>query len=884
MNGPAQQLKDEISRRRVEIEESHNGGARGFATCVALTGMMDDAIAGAFSAVSRDVPVHVREGAAVLALGGYGRAELSPYSDIDVMVVYDGGIDRESVEQLAKNLLHLLWDAGLNLGHSVRTPGEAISLHGQELDVWASLLESRYVTGSLALFENFRRELQARAGQGTDEWFVRGVLEDVEDRHERYGNSVKLLEPNIKKSAGGLRDFQALYWLHGASANDRGSAGDALVPASSSFLDRLVSSGAVRHEEADGVRNALEFLHRVRHAMHYLRRSQHDTLEYMLQRELAESRAFSPEGSPLAVEAFMREYHLHARTIQRLHRRLSGEFRDRLRPSRRQHHEGEKAGEYFAVHEDRLTVDPSLRTPPDAKFLFDAFVCAAEHDVDPGEELSAMIERSTGLIGENERNSPEIAALFRRILTSRNVAATLRSMNELNVLGRYIPEFGDLIAFYQYSVYHFYTADEHTLIAIANVERLREHQGILHEVFRNIRRKDVLYLAILLHDIGKPAGVADHEQTGERMARTIIRRLGIRDATDDIAFLVRNHLMMEQVAFRRNLHDPATIREFSGRFSRPELLDYLYLLTYADLSAVNKNVWTEWKASLLQELYLATSEVLRRNLRGKEIETFRRMKHEAKAQDLVERLEGTIPREDVRRHLSGIPDKSYLALFTDEEISRHIQVSRTDEHVSTLFADMEGYTEVTVVAQDAPFLLSRCCAVLSANDANILDAIIFTRDDGMIIDRFRVADRSSRGSLGREACAKIAEDMRRVLEGSLEIGRLFEAHRRRWKRRRDMSAALRVRRDVEFEDSGDYTIVDVYAPDSLGLLYRITETMSRLGLDIYFAKIATRIDGVVDAFYTREREGGPLLDQDRREVVRAELLRTITAMAGQELA
>ncbi|MBI4536207.1 MAG: HD domain-containing protein, partial [Ignavibacteriae bacterium] len=439
-------------------------------------------------------------------------------------------------------------------------------------------------------------------------------------------------------------------------------------------------------------------------------------------------------------------------------------------------------------------------------------------------------------------------------------------------------------AFFQHNVYHYFTADEHTLIAIANAERLREQQGVLREVFRNLRRKDVLYLAILLHDIAKPRGVADHEVTGVAMARDILDRLGMLESFPDIAFLVRNHLIMEQIAFRRNIHDPETIKEFAARFERPEQLDYLYLLTYADLSAVNINVWTDWKSSLLQELYQLTSEVLRRNLVGAQIEEYHQSKHEAAVGGLVDRLSVSFPREEVHRHLNGIQNESYVSLFTEHEISQHIHKSSSAEPVSTLFKHQEGYTEITVIAQDAPFALSKFCAVLAANDANIFDANIFTRDDGIIIDRFRVSDAMSRQQLDQRVCTKIAQDLNEVMEGRLNVQHLFDAHRRKWKRRSRLPVNPNIRTAVEFEDNPRFTIIDVYAPDSLGFLYRVTETISRLGLDIYFAKIATRVDGIVDAFYTLSRTGNTVTDPEQRETIRLEILNTIRLLAEQQLA
>jgi [protein-PII] uridylyltransferase len=883
MKTHVQSLKTFLADRRRAIAEKHAHGASGFETCLALTAAMDESIRTAFESIppfnGRDKLKQI----AVIALGGYGRRELCPHSDVDIMILCAAGIEREGANELARSFLHMLWDAGVDIGHSVRTVDEALAVHGQSLDAWAALLESRFVCGSEELATEFSRALRSKLGP--DRWFIEGVFADIRARHDRHGNSVKLLEPNVKKSAGGLRDFHAILWLH------RSGNPDYLVPAqdtdntaSAGFLGKMLQDGMLDKDDYRAAVEAVDFLLRTRHEMHFRRASLHDALDYALQIEVAEGLGFQQKDETRPVEVFMRAYYVGTRIVFRLNRQLSRPFGELLEPARTTPPNGKALGAHFMLHDGVLSVAPGLTRFADARQIFEAFTFAAENDADMDFRLMGVVERSLDIITPDERTSQETAVLFRRILNSRNVAKTLHQMNELDVLGRYIPEFGDLVAFFQHNVYHYFTADEHTLIAVANAEGLREQRGVLHEVFRNLRRKDVLYMAILLHDIGKPLGVADHEVSGVDLARNILARIGMEDAFPDIAFLIRNHLVMEQIAFRRNIHDPGTIKDFASRFERPEQLDYLYLLTYADLSAVNINVWTEWKSSMLQELYQRTSEVLRRNLKGVQIDRFHESKRAAARADLVEKLSTSIPRDHIERHLEGMQSDAYLSLFSGSDIERHIQHVTAGEPVTILFTHGEGYTEVTVIAEDAPFALSKFCAVLAANDANIFDANIFTRDDGVIIDRFRVSDASTRQHLEQRVCMKIEEDMKRVQKGEQDIAHLFAAHHRKWKRRPQLPANPGVRTDVEFEDTPRFTIIDVYAPDSVGFLYRVTETISRLGLDIYFAKIATRVDGIVDAFYVLDRSGRPVTDPAQRKLIRSEILSTVKSLSGQQLA
>jgi [protein-PII] uridylyltransferase len=879
MTDQSNEIRAFLERRYEEIAESHTVGADGFSTCVALTARMDAGLRMAFDTLSPGIREHI----AVFGLGGYGRGELFPHSDVDIMILCAPRGAGEEAHAAAKEFLHLLWDAGVDVGHSVRTVDETMALHGTSLDAWTSVLESRFLFGSAELAEVLRGRLTSVVRRGMDAWFIKGVFEDRRARLERFGNSVKLLEPNIKKSAGGLRDVHAVYWLHRANDQRYFMSLNGAVPASVPFASALLSNSELEQEQYDRMLQALGFLFRVRHDMHFQRETQHDTLEYAMQLAVAERLGYRVEADLRPVEVFMRDYYRYARTIHALNLQLCETFRDAVEPVRPGGSAGEKVLDLFSVENGQIAIQKGFDRFTSPVPVLEAFTLAAERECDFDFHLRAAIERSADVLARDHGSEAEVASLFRRIVRSKRVAATLHEMNNLGVLGAFIPEFGRLVAFFQHNVYHYFTADEHTMIALANAERLRLQQGPLHDVFRLLRRKDVLYMAILLHDIAKPLGVADHEITGVEIARTVLSRLGMEDLIPEVTFLIRNHLAMEQVAFRRNIHDLSTIREFSGRFERPELLDYLYVLTYADLSAVNRNVWTEWKASMLQDLYQRTAEILRRNLRGEQIDLFQQARRDAAAEQIVTTLSSELPREDVERHLQGMQSNAYVAVFTEKEIGQHIQKAQAGETVSALVSQSEGYTEVTLIAKDAPFALSKFCAVLSANDANIFDANVFTRTDGIIIDRFRVFDASAKKHLDLRVCEKIEEDLVQVMNGQLDIDHLFREHHRKWKRRPKPTVNPAIRTDVRFEDTPTHTIIDVYAQDSVGFLYKITETISRLGLDIYFAKIATRMDGIIDAFYVLDRTGNPVKNEDQRESIRKDILETIKSMAEMEL-
>ena len=874
MNKSAASIRQFLETGRQAIATRHREGADGRATALALTRLTDQALTTAFT---RGVPAPLQERCAIIATGGYGRNELCPHSDVDVMLLCDTTVSRNEMQDAATGFLHLLWDAGLTIGHSVRTVDEVLALKGQTLDAWTSSLESRLICGSASAARSLADALASVTGPAQDPWLVQGVFEDVRGRHERFGNSVKLLEPNIKKSAGGLRDLHALVWLYRGIPGGIPFLSGGQLTATEELITILCDCGKLAPDDAKRLADAFSFLLRVRHEMHFCRGMADDTLEYVLQRDVAAGLGYGDQAEKRSVEVFMTDYYQHARTIYRQHLTLSHGFRDLL--------SSRAAASTTAL---RIHGGPSLqagdrapkgmRAPSSPEDLFALLRHAAETDVDFNFDVRASIEHGLDCLRPSDSASPALADSFRHILRSQRVGATLRVMAETGVLGRYLPEFEALVAFFQHNVYHYYTADEHTLIAITNAERLRDAPGPLGDVFRQLPDKEVLFLALLLHDIAKPFGVADHEVTGVKVSRTVLERLGATDLVADVGFLVRNHLIMEQTAFRRNIHDPATLRDFASRFPKPALLDYLYVLTYADLSAVNPGVWTEWKAALLHDLFWQTAEVLRRDLHGEEINKFQADRRAVAAADVSAALAGAIPVDVTSTHLDGISGDAYPSMFSPEEIADHIRAIGTLKDVNALFRHHGAYTDVTVIAHDAPFALSRFCAVLAANDANIFDASIFTRGDGIVIDRFRVSATAGHKQLEDQICSKIEEDLQAMVTGAVEPAKLFADHHRKWRRRRHHSAANpNIRTDVTFEGTADYTIIDVYAPDSVGFLYRVTETISRQGLDIYFAKIATRVDGIVDAFYVQDRTGAPIRDHARQVEIRRGILEAITA-------
>jgi [protein-PII] uridylyltransferase len=489
-----------------------------------------------------------------------------------------------------------------------------------------------------------------------------------------------------------------------------------------------------------------------------------------------------------------------------------------------------------------------------------AFYYRGLHSARFDESLRSYIVDKFETVDRHQIQESESSVFFREILKlPRNVGQTLYVMNELGALGAFMPEFKELNGFLQHGVYHSYTADEHTLIAIQNVEKLANENSQLGRIYNKLKDKEKLFLGLLLHDIAKPINISGHEIIGAELASSIMYRMGYSDTEiNTVSFLVYHHLIMEQTAFRRNLNDPETLNSFTSRFNSIEELEQLYLLTYADLSAVNPVVWTSWKSELLAELYRKTRAMLEEKISGEELlysTTYAVPKE-------ISKYSPNISEEIVQDHIESIDDIAYSHHFGAEEIARHIEEIQKGSIVSVLFSESNGYTGITVITKDFPSLLSKLCGVMAINDINIHDAKIFTRKDGIVIDTFNVTDFSSHRKLEQERFPRIIENMNLAVRGLLQLGNEVALLKSKWWRIESKLFKKKGNVKVAFENHERFTIIDVHSPDRLGFLYHVTSKMNELGLNIFFAKISTQGDEIVDAFYVLDRNGKKISPND----------------------
>ncbi|HTP13220.1 MAG TPA: [protein-PII] uridylyltransferase [Bacteroidota bacterium] len=869
--GPNERFQREFNG----IVQAHHDGAGGIRTALALSRRLDRLVTSVYRAQKSSKAALL----SIVALGGYGRRELCFFSDVDVMFLAGSDVDKQRATGSTERILRSLIDLGLDVGHSFRTIDECMEFSDGELETWLSLLESRYLCGNRTTFRTFTSRIAARIQASDRAAFVDRIGSLTATRHEKYGDSTTLLEPNIKNSAGGLRDLHTSLWIvRGLGRNRPASSSD--LPAIAQFLRSAQHRKLLGNEIARMSLSAFDFLLRTRNEMHVKSQSHHDTLEFSFQPAVASGLHYRSAASRTNVERFMQDYYIAARTAAQVARRCLVWAQDVTAP-RINRRRPENLDEHFTIVDRKLDLR-HRNVPLTNALVLRAFVLSNEHRIDfsfPLQDRIHHLRRSLTPLRSRQETD-----LFRRLLNQpEGLGRCLHAMNDLGILERWIPEWKPMVAFFQHNMYHYYTADEHTLKVVDTAESLSKASSLSGEVFRSLTRRDTLYLACLFHDIAKPRRIGDHEIVGVDIARTILQRLRYTDTAREVSFLVRHHLMMEQVAFRRNLSDPQTILDFASRFENVEQLKLLFILTYADLSAVNKHVWTQWKEMLLTDLYRKTFDVLTEQKTTAQMEAAAARERERQLSLLLPSLGPSVSQEEAKAHLGNVESPEYLTSFEAAEISEHIRAIASGEQATALFRHQAEFTEVTFIAPDAPFALSHCCAVLTANDANIFDAHIFTRTDGIIIDKFRVASLISSSSLSDQQCTRIRSDFREVFLAGMDVKRLLERHQLKWKRRMH-AINPNIRFDVEFESHPRFTIIDVYAADKIGFLHRVTETMSTLGLNISFAKIATRVDGIVDSFYVLDRFGQKVGEGQQQEFVRNEIMETMRKFFELELA
>ena len=788
----------------------------------------------------------VGERFAVIAVGGYGRGELAPFSDIDLLFVTEAR-PREATQAGISQMLHALWDLGLKVGHSVRTPDEVVRQAKADLTIRTAMLDARHVAGDKRLAEaaceRFRREVVAGSGAK----FVADKLAERAARHEKLGDSRYLVEPNVKEGKGGLRDLHTLWWI--ARHVHRVTC-----------LADLGGLGLLSASELGEFTRARDFFWAVRCQLHDIAGRAEDRLTFDLQPEVARRLGYRARPGAAEVERFMRHYYLHARNVGA----LTGVFLTELeegfgtrswlpRITRRPHHlEG------FTLKRGRIGAPADGFFAADPVRLIALFRLADIHalDIDPGTLKQAR--RDARLIDEAVRRDPQANALFLDVLCSpRDPETVLRAMSEAGVFGRFVPDFGRVVALSQFNMYHHYTVDEHTIRAIgllARVERgaLSIEYPLASTLSAEISARRALRVAVLLHDIAKGRG-GDNSVLGAEIAERLCPRLGMSaEETETVAWLVRSHLIMSDTAFRRDLSDPATIGDFAGVVGGPERLRLLSMLTCVDIGAVGPGVFTPWKGQLLRDLYDAAAERLKlgHKASGREAEVTGRKARLAQA------LGWNAARFDA---YAARFDDAYWIAETADTVEANARLIAATDAAGNAFgvaasADVgSGVTQVSLYAADAPGLFGRAAGAIAMAGASIADARIHTTRDGRAIDNFTVTDPVGKPFAERRQLARLEEMLRRVVgDGEPVAATLAERPPAR-----PRAAAFGSAAAVYFNTraSSRFTIVEVNALDRPGLVHALADVMFTRGAVIRSAHIATYGERAVDVFYLTDAAG-----------------------------
>lgn len=801
---------------------------------------------------------------ALVSGGSFSRRELSPFSDIDLIFITSSIQD---VKNDIGELVQKLWDYGIDISHTVRDFADIPKFLETDLHTFTQFFETRLLLGSDKIYNDWNETLFASLNSKNQRKVISELLNDVDDRYQKYGDSAKTLEPNVKLSPGGLRDFQAIEWMY-IILNKKLLDKQNEITQAESFIHLLKNNNSIFGTEEKLLLHSYNQILYARNLVHLFSKQKNDRLEFNSQKKIAE---FTDTGDN-ALLVFMRQYYSAANAVKRFSASMLKYFEESISDS----DPGKlikDLDDNFSLSGNKLILRDDI--PLNLSDILRAFYYIGFHSAYFDERLRRLIIEFVENFSHENEFEAESSVFFREILKlERNVGSTLELMNQYGVLGLFLPAFKELNGYVQHGVYHCYTTDEHTLLTIKNVEKLDNDFSILGVIFHNLKDREILYLGLLFHDIAKPINIPGHEILGVEIAASILYKLGYSDQEiEKVSLLVRNHLHMEQIAFRRNLNDAETLNNFTAKFKSVGELDLLYLVTYADLSAVNPAVWTSWKSELLSELYRKSRSMLEEQISGEVL----LMSGSYFVPGEISKHSDLISDEHVQEHMDSITDSSYIYQFTDKEIAEHIEEIQKGLTVSTSFKMLENFTNVTVITMDFPSLLSKICGVLSINDANIHDAKIFTRRDGVVIDTFNVTDFRTHKLIDASRYDKIRDDMDAVISGMLKLNVEFAKMKSRWRRIESRLFKRSGKVKIIFEEHEKYTIIDVFSPDKLGFLYQVTSKMNDLGLVIYFAKISTREDDIVDSFYVLDRNGKKIPSYDQ-EFVKLELTNTINQM------
>jgi [protein-PII] uridylyltransferase len=801
----------------------------------------------------------------VIALGGYGRRELNPFSDVDIMFLHDknrGNISPYAT-QVIEQVLYLLWDVGFKVGHSTRSIAEAVDLANKDMLTKTAMLESRALAGDGRLAARFRTAFRQDCVRGHERQYVELRMQDQATRHAKFGNSVYVQEPHLKSGCGGLRDYQNLLWM-------------TFFKEGALTTTHLVGKDWLSEPDRRRIEAAYDFLLRLRTDLHYATGRATDTLHFNVQDQVALRLGYAQKRGTLRQEALMKDYYEHTRNIFRVTERITEQFASGRASSTTRSlfsflprlKSPEETLGHFRIRQRQLFAQSSEVFEKTPEAMMEVFELAQLRRLELSPDLSDLFTRNLGLITGAFRTSKEPREIFRRIVSRKGeVGRVLRMMHRVDFLGRYMPEFGQLTCLVQHEFFHRYTADEHTLVCIDKLDQVMQTEDpklrSYRAVFEKLADPFVLYLALLLHDTGRAVAARPHSEASALFAQGAAARLRLSTAQRrSLVLLVDHHLTLSNMAQQRNLDDPETAVEFARIVRDQPNLDALMLLTLADGQGTSADAWSDWKETLVWQLYDSTSQYLSDQEAFYEQTKIERAALEAR---VTENL-GAEFGEEVEAHFEVMPD-NYFRAFTTDEIVSHLRLFRRflenlylrDElplapAVAWEAFPEQGHSIASFCAWDGQELLAKIAGSFAVVPLNILSADIYTRGDNVVLDIFRVCDPRFRAVTDKRDKALVERTLRATLtDDHFDFTPHLESARRRIARHSRHGLDFPTRVTVENKTHPAYTLVQIQTPDRLGLLYELLSVFGEENVSIALSRISTEKGAAIDTFYVADR-------------------------------
>ncbi|MGO4572532.1 [protein-PII] uridylyltransferase [Microvirga sp. 2TAF3] len=874
-------LKLYMDESRAAAEARLLDKQNGLACARFLSERMDDLVRAVHDAVIRHLyPVDnpsMAERLAVVATGGYGRGTLAPGSDVDLLFLLPYKQTAWS-ESVVEAMLYVLWDLKLKVGHATRSVEECIREGAADMTIRTSLLEARFLFGDKALYDDLIDRIDREIIAVSSADFVDAKLKERDARVAKAGASRYLVEPNVKDGKGGLRDLNTLFWIAKYVYRVREP-------------EELVKAGLFTPEEFKLFARCEEFLWRVRCHLHFVTGRAEERLTFDLQRIIAERIGFTGRGGLSAVERFMKAYFRIAKDVGDLTAIVCAELEarqakrrpvlDRMFGRFRRRRGGALENDAFIIDNNRINLRIEDAFERDPVNLIRLFWLADRHNLPIHPDATRLATRSLSLIGPTLRNDREANRMFLDILTSRNAPeVVLRLMNEAGVLGRFVPDFGRIVAMMQFNMYHHYTVDEHLIRSIGVLTEIESGKNtgdhpLANQIAGTIGNRRALYVAVFLHDIAK-GRPEDHSVAGAAIARKLGPRFGLTDAeTDTVAWLVEHHLLASNTAQSRDLSDPATIKSFAETVQTMERLKLLHILTIADIKAVGPGVWNGWKGQLLRNLYHETEVLL-----GGGAADIARSDRIRLAQDELRAALPDWPQEKFDAYAARHAPAYWLKTDEARRVKQAHFVRKSDEAGRTVTTAYEtdrfrGMTELTILSPDHPRLLAIITGACAAAGGNIVDAQIFTTTDGMALDTIVLSRAFDRDEDELRRAERVATAIERALKGEVKIADLVDGKRPAKERSKTFQRAPEV--SIDNSLSSRQTVIEVSGLDRPGLLYDLTTALGKLNLNIASAHIVTFGEKAVDVFYVTDLTGTKVTHAGRQASIRRALLEAFKA-------